>query len=101
MLTKGWSRFVKEKNLKAGDVVVFQRSTGPDRQLYIDWKPRNEAGNTNLVPLPEVRPTQMLRLFGVDICRVADVGNGKRLREVELLQGMESSSKKQMVVAAL
>ncbi|XP_010536332.1 PREDICTED: AP2/ERF and B3 domain-containing transcription repressor TEM1-like, partial [Tarenaya hassleriana] len=28
VLTKGWSRFVKEKNLRAGDVVSFERSTG-------------------------------------------------------------------------
>nr|7ET6_A Chain A, AP2/ERF and B3 domain-containing transcription repressor TEM1 [Arabidopsis thaliana]7ET6_D Chain D, AP2/ERF and B3 domain-containing transcription repressor TEM1 [Arabidopsis thaliana] len=41
VLTKGWSRFVKEKNLRAGDVVCFERSTGPDRQLYIHWKVRS------------------------------------------------------------
>lgn len=127
VLTKGWSRFVKEKNLKAGDIVSFQRSTGPDKQLYIDYKQRNisngsgsgsgcESGEAlgRVVEGPvEVRSTgQMLRLFGVDICKVpiainvnvmaAEVaaGKGKRLREVELL-AMESSSKKQMVVAAL
>ncbi|KVI05331.1 AP2/ERF domain-containing protein [Cynara cardunculus var. scolymus] len=44
VLTKGWSRFVKEKNLKAGDIVSFQRSTGPDKQLYIDWKVKNGSG---------------------------------------------------------
>ncbi|XP_074274806.1 AP2/ERF and B3 domain-containing transcription factor RAV1-like [Silene latifolia] len=115
VLTKGWSRFVKEKNLKAGDVVSFQRSTGLDRQLYIDWKPRNGAtiigsrsGSEPVVevlgqvvesPVVEtVRPAQMFRLFGVDICKVNE--NGKRLREVELL-GMESSCKKQMIIAAL
>ncbi|XP_028093467.1 AP2/ERF and B3 domain-containing transcription repressor RAV2-like [Camellia sinensis] len=41
VLTKGWSRFVKEKSLKAGDIVSFYRSTGSDNQLFIDWKPRN------------------------------------------------------------
>ncbi|KAK6133865.1 hypothetical protein DH2020_032415 [Rehmannia glutinosa] len=45
VLTKGWSRFVKEKDLRAGDVVSFQRSTGPDRQMYIDWKSRNNGSN--------------------------------------------------------
>ncbi|MCI04781.1 AP2/ERF and B3 domain-containing transcription repressor TEM1, partial [Trifolium medium] len=44
VLTKGWSRFVKEKNLKAGDTVCFQRSTtGPDKQLFIDWKARKNV----------------------------------------------------------
>ncbi|XP_021723881.1 AP2/ERF and B3 domain-containing transcription factor RAV1-like [Chenopodium quinoa] len=131
VLTKGWSRFVKEKCLKAGDIVSFQRSTGPDKQLYIDYKQRNvrngpepesiealDRDNRVVVqcPVVEVRSTgPMLRLFGVDICKspivisenvVAEAaagnrcGNRKRLREVELLT-MESSNKKQMVVAAL
>ncbi|XP_021754679.1 AP2/ERF and B3 domain-containing transcription factor RAV1-like [Chenopodium quinoa] len=129
VLTKGWSRFVKEKCLKAGDIVSFQRSAGPDKQLYIDYKQRNvrngpesesaEVLDNRVVvqyPVVEVRSSgPMLRLFGVDICKapigisanaVAEAvagngcGNGKRLREVELLT-MESSSKKQMVVAAL
>ncbi|CAO2830045.1 unnamed protein product [Amaranthus hypochondriacus] len=119
VLTKGWSRFVKEKSLKAGDVVSFQRSTGPDKQLYIDYKQRNCDGLLGRVmegPVNVGSTGQMLRLFGVDICKVhhpivvnvvADgngngngCGNGKRLREVELL-AMESNSKKQMVVAAL
>ncbi|CAI9293546.1 unnamed protein product [Lactuca saligna] len=33
VLTKGWSQFVKENNLKAGDIVSFQRSAGLDKQL--------------------------------------------------------------------
>ncbi|KAJ6839492.1 DNA-binding protein RAV1 [Iris pallida] len=43
VLTKGWSRFVKEKGLRAGDIVSFQQSRGSERQLYIDWKPRATA----------------------------------------------------------
>ncbi|KAL9225784.1 hypothetical protein vseg_001671 [Gypsophila vaccaria] len=119
VLTKGWSRFVKEKNLKAGDVVSFQRSTDADRQLFIDWKPRsctvsNGSGSgsgsgsgtgSGVEVLGQVvespKQAQMLRLFGVDICRVevkSNVNeNGKRLREVI----MESSCKKQMIIAAL
>ncbi|KAK9676144.1 hypothetical protein RND81_11G057500 [Saponaria officinalis] len=87
VLTKGWSRFVKEKNLKAGDTVRFQRSTGPERQLYIDWKSTCGSGSGEAVD-----PTRMVRLFGVDICKVSSNvnGNEKRCREVELL-GMESS----------
>lgn len=44
VMTKGWSRFVKEKRLDAGDIVSFQRGVGEigrDR-LYIDWRRRPE-----------------------------------------------------------
>ncbi|CAN6568446.1 unnamed protein product [Malus baccata var. baccata] len=42
VMTKGWSRFVKEKKLDAGDIVSFERGvgeSGKDR-LYIDWRRR-------------------------------------------------------------
>ena len=39
---------MKEKNLKAGDIVSFQRSTGSDKQLYIDWKTKNGSGSSNI-----------------------------------------------------
>ncbi|KAK4376489.1 hypothetical protein RND71_002785 [Anisodus tanguticus] len=118
VLTKGWSRFVKEKNLKAGDIVSFQRSTSGDKQLYIDFKARNvpptsTAVVTNQVQIPQV---QMVRLFGVNICKVpATVSNvvvidnhnnnnnmtscsgGKRRMEMELLT-FESCRKKQRVI---
>ncbi|XP_056174437.1 B3 domain-containing transcription factor NGA1 isoform X1 [Syzygium oleosum] len=45
VMTKGWSRFVKEKKLDAGDIVSFQRGVGEfgkDR-LFIDWKRRPNA----------------------------------------------------------
>ncbi|XXG74150.1 hypothetical protein AAC387_Pa07g2942 [Persea americana] len=88
VLTKGWSRFVKEKGLKAGDVVSFQRSTGAEKQLYIDWKERTGG---YMVPLVPAQPTvQVVRLFGVNIFKIP-VGNavnsgewnGKRTREME------------------
>ncbi|WOK92471.1 AP2/ERF and B3 domain-containing transcription repressor RAV2-like [Canna indica] len=63
VLTKGWSRFVKEKGLEAGDVVTFQRSTGPEKQLFIDSNVRAGRGRA-VVPAP---PVQVFRLFGVDI----------------------------------
>lgn len=120
VLTKGWSRFVKEKNLKAGDIVSFQRSTSGDKQLYIDFKARIVAPTsaivTNQVQVPQV---QMVRLFGVNICKVpATVNNivvidnnnnnnnnnnmtscsgGKRRMEMELLT-FESCRKKQRVI---
>ncbi|KAF5733396.1 B3 domain-containing transcription factor NGA1-like isoform X2 [Tripterygium wilfordii] len=42
VMTKGWSRFVKEKKLDAGDVVSFQRGVGESGRdrLYIDWRRR-------------------------------------------------------------
>ncbi|KAK6935635.1 B3 DNA binding domain [Dillenia turbinata] len=45
VMTKGWSRFVKEKKLDAGDIVSFQRGVGEaskDR-LFIDWRRRPDA----------------------------------------------------------
>ncbi|KAL0282677.1 UNVERIFIED_CONTAM: B3 domain-containing transcription factor NGA1 [Sesamum radiatum] len=45
VMTKGWSRFVKEKKLDAGDIVSFQRGVGDlgkDR-LFIDWRRRPDA----------------------------------------------------------
>lgn len=110
VLTKGWSRFVKEKNLKAGDTVCFQRSTGPDRQLYIDWKTRNVVNEVALFG-PVVEPIQMVRLFGVNILKLPGsdtiVGNnnnasgccnGKR-REMELFS--LECSKKPKIIGAL
>ncbi|KAF8112965.1 hypothetical protein N665_0058s0064 [Sinapis alba] len=43
VMTKGWSRFVKEKKLDAGDIVSFQRGVGDEShrsKLYIDWRHR-------------------------------------------------------------
>ncbi|KAF8089752.1 hypothetical protein N665_0498s0052 [Sinapis alba] len=43
VMTKGWSRFVKDKKLDAGDIVSFQRcvgDSGSDSRLFIDWRRR-------------------------------------------------------------
>ncbi|XXG65442.1 hypothetical protein AAC387_Pa05g3142 [Persea americana] len=99
VLTKGWSRFVKEKGLKAGDVVSFQRSTGVDKQLYIDWKVR-----TGVEPLQT--PVQVLRLFGVNIVKIPVVNamadgdwNGKRGREIGMGMFSYECFKKQCIRA--
>ncbi|CDP00578.1 unnamed protein product [Coffea canephora] len=113
VLTKGWSRFVKEKNLKAGDIVSFQRSTGADKQLYIDWKRRNGAAEAAPpvaagISIP-IQPVQMVRLFGVNIFKVPLPVNGvvmdsnsscsgKRVRGMELL-GLECSKKPRAIGA--
>ncbi|XP_060214898.1 AP2/ERF and B3 domain-containing transcription factor RAV1-like [Lycium barbarum] len=119
VLTKGWSRFVKEKNLKAGDIVSFQLSTSGDKQLYIDFKARNVAPTSAVVinqaqAQVQVPPVQMVRLFGVNICKVpttvsnvividnnnnnmTSCSGGKRRMEMELLT-FESCRKKQRVI---
>ncbi|GAB2272729.1 hypothetical protein Dimus_007549 [Dionaea muscipula] len=43
VMTKGWSRFVKEKKLDAGDIISFQRGVGDlgkESRFYIDWRRR-------------------------------------------------------------
>ncbi|KAE9615407.1 hypothetical protein Lal_00048195 [Lupinus albus] len=93
VLTKGWSRFVKEKNLKAGDSVCFYKSAEPDNKMFIDWKIRND-NEVGLVE-PGFEPVQVVRLFGVNILKLPgsdangnnSIGgcyNGKR-REMEML----------------
>ncbi|CAL9156202.1 unnamed protein product [Musa hybrid cultivar] len=56
VMTKGWSRFVKEKRLDAGDIVSFGRGVGESGSdhLYIDWKPRLE--NHDIPRLPPLVP---------------------------------------------
>jgi hypothetical protein len=52
VMTKGWSRFVKEKRLYAGDTVSFYRGAGEaarDR-LFIDWKRRADARDPHRLP---------------------------------------------------
>lgn len=43
VLTKGWSRFVKEKRLDAGDIVLFDRHRSDADRLFIGWRRRNTA----------------------------------------------------------
>lgn len=80
VLTKGWSRFVKEKSLKAGDVVSFHCSTGliTGRQLFIDWQPRVPAAQLygTVLPAQTARPAVVVRLFGVNIFTIPTTSNG-------------------------
>lgn len=90
VLTKGWSRFVKEKHLSAGDIVSFHKSTGPDNQLFIKSKLKNRVDNEvgsleNSIQM--VQPVvHMVRLFGVNIFDVPVASGVKRNREMELLE---------------
>ncbi|XP_024012344.1 B3 domain-containing protein At5g06250 isoform X1 [Eutrema salsugineum] len=47
VLTKGWSRFVKDKQLDPGDVVFFQRQRSDSRRLFIGWRRRGQGSSTN------------------------------------------------------
>ncbi|CAN1137809.1 AP2/ERF and B3 domain-containing transcription factor RAV1 [Linum perenne] len=92
VLTKGWSRFVKEKGLRAGDIVRFQRS-GEEKQLYIDY---NKSMVDSSV-CSSVEPVQMVRLFGVNIFELA----GKRSMETVAAAAFGCSKKQRTVVDAL
>ncbi|XP_010556651.1 PREDICTED: B3 domain-containing transcription factor NGA3 [Tarenaya hassleriana] len=60
VMTKGWSRFVKEKKLDAGDIVSFQRSVRTESaksRLFIDWRHRPDI---NLVQNPAIPSSSLL-----------------------------------------
>ncbi|KAF6991570.1 hypothetical protein CFC21_008647 [Triticum aestivum] len=75
VLTKGWSRFVKEKGLHAGDAVGFYRSASGNNQLFIECKLRSKTKTTTTTTLtkataatPSPAPVvRTVRLFGVDL----------------------------------
>ncbi|KAG8073219.1 hypothetical protein GUJ93_ZPchr0006g41915 [Zizania palustris] len=61
VMTKGWSRFVKEKRLDAGDTVSFGRGVGESARgrLFIDWRRRPDvvaalAPPMHRLPLPSI-----------------------------------------------
>ncbi|XP_020580393.1 B3 domain-containing protein Os11g0156000-like [Phalaenopsis equestris] len=43
VLTKGWSRFVKEKQLDAGDIVIFLRRRGNGDRLFVGCRRRGSG----------------------------------------------------------
>ncbi|XVE96353.1 hypothetical protein REPUB_Repub02eG0214100 [Reevesia pubescens] len=43
VLTKGWSRYVKEKQLDAGDIILFERHRLDSDRLFIGWRRRGVA----------------------------------------------------------
>ncbi|KAG8093615.1 hypothetical protein GUJ93_ZPchr0012g20407 [Zizania palustris] len=58
VLTKGWSRYVKEKHLDAGDVVRFERvraGLGTGDRLFIGCRRRGETAPSSVAPPPAVR----------------------------------------------
>ncbi|KAF1863927.1 hypothetical protein Lal_00031059 [Lupinus albus] len=100
VLTKGWSRFVKDKNLKAGDTVFFHKSTGPDKQMYIDWKARNIDNEVRTVG-PIVEPIQMFRLFGVNILKVPGSDANGNINSASSIGGCSNGKRKEMEMFTL
>uniref|UniRef100_A0A803L5E6 TF-B3 domain-containing protein n=1 Tax=Chenopodium quinoa TaxID=63459 RepID=A0A803L5E6_CHEQI len=71
VMTKGWSRFVKEKKLDAGDIVSFQRGVGEIGGSVMQVQ-REEGGVEPMVyeSVPVVQgkaAAKRLRLFGVNM----------------------------------
>ncbi|KAL6839873.1 hypothetical protein ACP4OV_029683 [Aristida adscensionis] len=108
VLTKGWSRFVKEKGLHAGDVVGFYRSAGSAGQgskLFIEC---NLRPNSAAIAKPVVSPAPVakaVRLFGVDLVTAPapapeeKLGGCKRARDFGTAP--QAAFKKQLVELAL
>ncbi|CAO2183188.1 unnamed protein product [Urochloa humidicola] len=109
VLTKGWSRFVKEKGLQAGDVVGFHRSAagaGADTKLFITCRLRPD-GVAAAAALTTSQPAaKAVRLFGVDLLAApaaaeAMAAGCKRAREMALAAAAQAAFKKQLVELAL
>ncbi|GFP82709.1 B3 domain-containing protein at2g36080 [Phtheirospermum japonicum] len=47
VLTKGWSRFVKESRLGAGDIVVFSRHRVDAGRFFIGWRRRRNSSSVD------------------------------------------------------
>ncbi|PAN29078.2 hypothetical protein PAHAL_5G196300 [Panicum hallii] len=113
VLTKGWSRFVKEKGLQAGDVVGFYRSAagaGADSKLFIACRLRPSGVTASKAPAAEpssAPAAKAVRLFGVDLLTApapaaapAEAMAGcKRARD--LAAPSQAAFKKQLVELAL
>uniref|UniRef100_A0A0D3EST1 AP2/ERF and B3 domain-containing protein n=1 Tax=Oryza barthii TaxID=65489 RepID=A0A0D3EST1_9ORYZ len=113
VLTKGWSRFVKEKGLHAGDVVGFYRSAasaGDDGKLFIDCKLVRSTGAALASPAdqPAPSPVKAVRLFGVDLLTapapapVEQMAGCKRARDLAATTPPQAAAfKKQCIELAL
>ncbi|KAF8051428.1 hypothetical protein N665_1726s0001 [Sinapis alba] len=56
VLTKGWSRFVKDKQLDPGDVVFFQRQRSDSRRLFIGWRRRGQGSSSSSAAMVAAPP---------------------------------------------
>ncbi|XP_057831748.1 AP2/ERF and B3 domain-containing transcription factor ARF14 isoform X2 [Cryptomeria japonica] len=74
VLTKGWSRYVKEKRLQAGDVVSFERAAGA-RFLFIGFRRRPAVAPPKLaVPGGFFLPFAGYRQWSQAFCSPPPVG---------------------------
>ncbi|PKA47538.1 B3 domain-containing protein [Apostasia shenzhenica] len=92
VLTKGWSRFVKEKGLDAGDIVVFLRRRAPSGdRLYIGSRRRSGSGEqpspstcfclrSNPQVLENGYAAEQSNVAAAAAAAAAAAGNSKRLR---------------------
>ncbi|KAJ1282681.1 hypothetical protein BS78_03G070500 [Paspalum vaginatum] len=68
VLTKGWSRFVREKRLRAGDTVAFSQSvSGQESQLLIDYRKTLKEDDEDTAAKAIAIEARVIKLFGVDI----------------------------------
>ncbi|KAK8452336.1 hypothetical protein SEVIR_5G094900v4 [Setaria viridis] len=84
VLTKGWSRFVREKGLRAGDTVAFSQSVyGQDNQLLINYRKTPSWEQDEAAAHAIAVEARSIKLFGVDIA-----GGGREAGEghVEVLE---------------
>ncbi|VAH71937.1 unnamed protein product [Triticum turgidum subsp. durum] len=100
VLTKGWSRFVREKGLGAGDSILFSCSLyEQEKQFFIDCKKNTSMnGGKSASPLPvgvttKGEQVRVVRLFGVDI---SGVKRG-RAATATAEQGLQELFKRQCV----
>nr|XP_043632395.1 B3 domain-containing protein At2g36080-like [Erigeron canadensis] len=54
VLTKGWSRYVKEKRLDAGDVVLFEKHRFDGDRFFIGWRRRQVVQDSLAAMAPPV-----------------------------------------------
>lgn len=82
VLTKGWSRYVKDKRLDAGDIIQFERHVTDSQRLFIGWRRRGTATtttNTTTSTTPTTTTTTTTTTLPADNT-TAHQGNTKRLR---------------------
>ncbi|CAI0463786.1 unnamed protein product, partial [Linum tenue] len=108
VLTKGWSRFVKEKNLRARDTISFHRDVG-NNVFYIGWKrwPNLEEDHSPYLPFDLhdqqqsslttelVAPLTLSSLFGLLLvslkhldanhCNILCIPNLSKAQKLEIL----------------
>ncbi|KAL1549276.1 B3 domain-containing protein-like protein isoform X2 [Salvia divinorum] len=83
VLTKGWSRFVKEKRLHAGDIVVFARHRLDSGRLFVGWKrgaSQPSSGWSRVIYPPQIQQQQPLHFPSQAVHAGAGSGNSKTLR---------------------